>query len=235
MGAIFLRSAKFLDAAFGAGDIHQNAAGPPKPLPRRADVGDHPRPGFGVVMRAVDARAIHPGFEQALDQGGVRRRLGRQGRHDSRMRTWPRRAENPFAFAAQSLLAGASLRRRRIGRVGLAAQAPQAGDQRVERGSHLRLAATERGKTVTREAQLQLAQIMAAQGQIIREIERAVFESDRVGFAQGIPRAPIRQQQRRLPRNVVAQRRHPIEQIAQIALGVVGRRPALHQAAVHAD
>jgi len=57
-------------------------------------------------------------------------------------------------------------------------------DQRVERGSHLRLAATERGQTVTREEQLQLAQIMAAQGQVIREIEGAVFESDRVGFAQ---------------------------------------------------
>ena len=110
-----------------------------------AHILDHLPPHFGVVVGAVDARAVHAGGYQIVDEFGLRRRFGRQGRHHPGARAaFLPLAEQPVGLRLQLRGARSRQRRRRIGRARFAGHALERRDQRIERQHDVALAAAER-------------------------------------------------------------------------------------------
>ena len=133
---------------------------------------DHSAPCFGVVVGAIDARAIHAGGDQIIDKLGFRRGLRRQGRHHPGARAASLAlAEQPVGLRLELRRARARQRRRGIGRARLAGQALERRDQRIERQRDVALAAAKRREAARREPVLQVGEVMLAQRDIMGKIE----------------------------------------------------------------
>ena len=138
---------------------------------------------------------------------GVARRFAGQRRHDPRVGTGTRGAEDRLALGEKRVVTGAHGLGRRKRRVGLPAEALERRDQRIERASRARFASAERGEAIGRQSGLQPCKIVLAQDQIVGKI------------CGGFPaRGPFGEQRRTACRNVVAQRRR----LGEEALQVVG-------------
>ena len=178
-------------AELGAAKVHQDLAREAK-LPRRpADVSRHLRPVGRGVVRAVDARAVHPAADQLRDEVRVRGRLGGHRDHDSRgslARLVPE--ERPrvpgddlgaFVQSHRGLAPGGGVRLPppalglRPGTLGPTAVAhrPQQVDDRVDVGQDGRLAVAQRGHAGGREPPLQAPHVVAAEGHVVNEVPGA--------------------------------------------------------------
>ena len=162
------------DAALRAGDVHQHPAGTLEPRRRLAHVFDHLPPDLGVVVGAVDARAVHAGGHQIVDKLGFRSRFRRQGRHHPGVRTAPPRPpEQPVRLRLQFRRARYRRRRRGVGGGRLAGQAPQGRDERFEGQRDLALAAAERRQAAGSEPVLEIGEVVLAQREIEGKIENS--------------------------------------------------------------
>ncbi len=113
-----------------------------------------------------------PAFDQIVDEVGLRRRFGRQGRHDPGARAaFLLLAEQPVGLGLELRSARPRQDRRRIGRARFAAQALQGRDERVERLCDVAFAAAKRREATRREPILQVGEVVLAQRDIVREIE----------------------------------------------------------------
>ena len=141
---------------------------------RPAHILDHSPPDFGVVVGAIDARAIHAGGDQIVDELRFRRRLGRQGRHHPRAgAAFLPLAEQPVGLRLQFRRARPRQHRRRIGRARFAAQAPEGRNERIERLRDVAFAAAERREPARGEPVLQVGEVVGAQRDVMGEIENA--------------------------------------------------------------
>ena len=113
-------------------------------------------------MGAIDARAVHAGGDQIVDEVRFRRRLGRQGRHDPRARAaFLPLAEQPVGLRLQFRGARPRQQRRRIGRARFAAQALERRNERIERLRDVAFAAAKRREAPRGEPVLQVGEVVA--------------------------------------------------------------------------
>ena len=160
-------------AALGAGDVHQHLAGALEPTGCLTHVPDHPVPDFGVVVGAIDAGAIHACGDQVVDELGLGRRLRRQRRHDTHSRRAPRAlAEHAVSLGLEFGSARTGEGRGRVGGVRLADQTAERRNQRVERRHDLCFTAPQGGEPARREPILEVGEVLAAQRDIMGEVDR---------------------------------------------------------------
>ncbi len=105
----------------------------------------------------------------------------------------------PKIRSARPRVGSAGARHGRVGDVRFAGQAAQRHDQRVQRLEHPGLAAPERPEAARREPELQVGQVVAAQSDVMREVDRpragllrrdAPFGPEPAPFSRRLPAAP---------------------------------------------
>jgi hypothetical protein len=126
-------------------------------------------------VRAVDAGAVGTSPQHSRHQVGIRGRRGRHRDHDAGPRPLGICTEQADLFALDGGLAGTMGPRRppRTGRqLMLTGHHAQRGENGIEGRQHARLALPERRQAKRRQAELQVAHVAPAQGQVVREVQR---------------------------------------------------------------
>lgn len=130
----------------GSAKVHRHTArhsGLGRPSPH---IGDHPLPHAFVVMRAVDAGAVHASSHEVSDQWIVVGGFARQRHHDADFAPSPRPSEHLDGVDRQSSLA--TIERRARGTLcGVVLVGDNRGERRndgVQAGKHVCLASSER-------------------------------------------------------------------------------------------
>lgn len=179
--------ARRLDAAqahLRAADVHRDRHPPAGRRGGEADVGDHRAPRLRPVMGAVDPEAVHPGVDEAADEGGIPGRLGRERRHDPGRAARHTGAEHRVAPPGEvRRTLGEGLRRREVRRAGVAGDPGEGGRHGIEAGADMGLAAPERRQSECGEAGLERAQVRLAECEVVGEVARRCRE--------GLPRGQV--------------------------------------------
>ena len=158
----------------GAGKVDQHAARAPEGLRRRARVPRDALPHVRVVVRRVDARAVHAAPDQRAHEIRVPGRLGRHGDHDVRGALRRRRSEQRARMALEQGRPALEVDRQ-VARhaVHPTADARERGQHGLDAGQRVGLGPPERGETERSEWALQVAQVEAAQRDVVRQVAGA--------------------------------------------------------------
>jgi hypothetical protein len=164
-------------AQLGTRQVDQHAAHAAEFAGDAPQVGDHLRPGRGVVVREVHARDVHARLQQRAQQVGVGRGLRRQRHHHVRRASLQPRPqqplgvplEPPFAFVDTECVVHV----RGGHRARLAEQRVQHVLHAAHRRSHVLLHAAERRQGQCVQLALHRAQVAGAHGEVVREVAGA--------------------------------------------------------------
>ncbi len=159
-----------------AWEIHEDLARVSSLLARALQILDHAEPKFGIVVRAIDAHAVHPGLDKLANGLVIRRCLGTHGYHDSNGAPGRRRPEERFGMFFKQLgsCRHADSRspraRNRCVRSKQLCQHMVYGLNRVE---NVAFGAAERGEAQPRKLRLQFANIVPAERQVVSQVSGA--------------------------------------------------------------
>lgn len=147
---------------------------------RLFQICQHSLPNGLIVVSAVDAYRIGTGKEKVTDQLIVRCRFSRQGYHDVRV-MFGMAAENKARIMRQkSVTVKKPLGRGIVDKIiFFAAQAAERGHDGIEIGHCPGFAAAERGEAEGNQLLLKRTQVMAADGEIICQVEGTEAEGRR--------------------------------------------------------
>lgn len=84
----------------GIGKIHQDAAGASGLLARSLEATNHAEPDIRIVVRAINAHAIHAALGEIADEFVIR---GGVGRHDANRAAGRRRTKGSFRLLFEQL------------------------------------------------------------------------------------------------------------------------------------
>ncbi|HEY0675292.1 MAG TPA: hypothetical protein VGD25_03690 [Immundisolibacter sp.] len=162
-------------AQLGAGEIHQDAYRPSGAARLPTDPPCHGDPRLRGIVRAVDAGNVHTALYQHRYQAVVAGRGTRQGDHDAHAARLGRRSEQPLGVLRQQRRATL-----RADRFVAAARCPRPPHRQVQQAQHLvhagqrmRLGAAERRHTDPGQTFLQVADVLAAHGKVVRQVDGA--------------------------------------------------------------
>jgi hypothetical protein len=138
---------------------------------------NHPQPGRGVVMGAIDAHAVHALQDQVVNKEVIISSLTRHCDHDPDAPSRGPGSQQGFGVFGQQPLTSweiensSLLRRRPPGAIDEKVQNSQ---NRIDRGQDMRLGPPEGGKSHRCKPELKRAEVAAAEGKIMEEVPGTV-------------------------------------------------------------
>jgi hypothetical protein len=160
-------------AKFGPGDVHEDAAIASGFFAGFLKITDHPQPGFGIVMGAVDAHAIHAVADEVANELVVGGGVGGHSDHDADFASGRRRTEQGISVGFQELGTFADFdgglfwkRQRTVG----AQQDVQDAMNSLNGVEDVAFGAAKGRETEEGKVGLELADVVTAQGKIVGKI-----------------------------------------------------------------
>ena len=148
----------------------------PAALDRALQMLDHARPAIGLVVRAVDAHAVHALLDELRHQRVVVGGLAGHGHHDRDAATVGTRPQRRFGVRIEQALSFGEIdgviTRRFVG-VRDPGKPPERVEHRVDRRQHVGLGAPERREACGGQLMLERAQVAAAQRQVMQQVASA--------------------------------------------------------------
>ncbi len=158
-------------------------------------MGNHLRPGFLVVVGAVDARDAHAARHQVVHNVRVPRGLRGQGHHDAGVAVVRLRPQGYFAVVVQYRLALGEVLKGGIGHGVLVVEgdAGAGGHHRINGGHDPRFQAAQGRQPQGDQLPLQFPDVMPPQGHVVRQVlgARAEVRPLNVLFPTGIQEVTI--------------------------------------------
>ena len=158
------------------GKIHEDATRLAKILLGAAEVGDHPRPVGGVVVRAIDPHAVHAAIEQLANEQVILGCLARHRDHDPDGPLGGFRAEQLLGVRIKQLDPFIEPHGRRDWRrklPGAAAELVKHLQDDAQRGEDVRLGPAQGGEAEPGQPFLELTDIVPAEGEVMEQVSGA--------------------------------------------------------------
>ena len=176
-------------AQFGTAQVHHHPAGTAQRLLGPPQVFDHALPGILVVVRAIDAHAVHALFEQGVDERVVCGGLTGHGDHDPHLATRCGRPEQTFGMTGEQVGA--------LGKIPLRwvlvrpfrcwfGQLRQGVEDGVQGCKHMRFSSAQRRQPEGRQSMLERAEIAPPERQVMEQVPGALRVIDVHRIEEGL-------------------------------------------------